>query len=88
MKKILLISVLSLTAAVMSGADLKEECINFKSSRKTVLHVSVDGQPVKVGWYVDNYVKYPNRQSVRKNMRGEGLKICKAVPNRFSQAKT
>jgi len=61
MKRVFFISMLILTAAVMSGAERKTESISFKSSKKTVLNVSVDGQPVKVGWYVDNYVKYPNR---------------------------
>ena len=25
------------------------------------MNISVDGQELKVDWYVDNYVKYPNR---------------------------
>lgn len=45
----------------VTAADRKAESINFKSAKKTVLNVTVDGQPVTVDWYVDNYVKYPDR---------------------------
>ena len=45
----------------LTASGRKAENINFKSAEKTVLEVFVDGQPLKVDRYVDNYVKYPNR---------------------------
>jgi len=39
----------------------KGESIALKSAKKTTLNVSVDSLPVKVTWYVDNYVTQPNR---------------------------
>ncbi len=46
----------------MAGAGKdKGESISLKSAVKNIISVSVDGTPVKVAWYVDNYVSKPNR---------------------------
>lgn len=52
---------MAFVALTMAAENRKAENISFKSSKKTVLNVTVDKNPVKVDWYVDNYVKYPNR---------------------------
>lgn len=52
---------MTLSALIMTARDKKAESIDFRSAQKRALNVTVDGQPVKVDWYVDNYVKYPNR---------------------------
>ena len=44
----------------------KGESIELKSAAKSVLNVSVDGVPVKVTRYVDNYVSAPNRPEDQK----------------------
>jgi len=63
MKRIIFLTVLAglLGCALHAQNSSEKQSINFRSAKKTVLNVSVDGQPVKVDWYVDNYVKYPNR---------------------------
>ena len=61
MKRIIFLTVLAGLLGFTLNARNTSESINFRSAKKTVLNVSVDGQPVKVDWYVDNYVKYPNR---------------------------
>ncbi len=61
MKRILLMAVMTLSAMIMTAQVRKAESISFKSAEKRVLNVTVDGRQVKVDWYVDNYVKYPNR---------------------------
>lgn len=43
-----------------------QESIKFKQAKKTALTVMVDGQPIKVNWYVDNYVTRPNRAEDQK----------------------
>lgn len=55
------IVMISFLAQGLTAAGHKAESINFKSAGRMVLNVSVDGQPLKVDWYVDNYVKYPVR---------------------------
>ena len=59
--KAILLALIIIFPISLAASDRKAESIHFKSARKTVLNVSVDGQAVKVDWYVDNYVKYPNR---------------------------
>jgi len=63
MKKIVILTVLAgLLGCTLHAQNTSEKYnISFRSAKKTVLNVSVDGQPVKVCWYVDNYVKHPNR---------------------------
>ena len=63
MKRIIFLTVLAgfLGCTLFAQNSSEKQGINFKSAKKTVLNVSVDGQPVKVDRYVDNYVKYPNR---------------------------
>lgn len=56
-----LITLIAFINISTNAANRKAESINFRSADKIVLNVSVDGQPVKVDWYVDNYVRYPNR---------------------------
>lgn len=52
---------LTVCSAALSAGKSKGESIALKSAQKTVLNVSVDGTPVKVTRYVDNYVTQPNR---------------------------
>jgi len=52
---------LTVCSAALSAGKTKGESIALKSAQKTVLNVSVDGTPVKVTRYVDNYVTQPNR---------------------------
>ena len=59
--KAVLIRFILLFPMTLTAYNRKAESISFRSAKKSVLNVSVDGQPVKVDWYVDNYVKYPNR---------------------------
>ena len=59
--KAVLISFILLFPMTLTASNRKAESISFRSAKKSVLNVSVDGQPIKVDWYVDNYVKYPNR---------------------------
>lgn len=63
MKKIVILTVLAgLLGCTLHAQNTSEKYnISFRSAKKTVLDVSVDGQPIKVERYVDNYVKYPNR---------------------------
>ncbi len=61
MKKILLAAALAACATMACAKPSKGESIELKNARKTVLNVTVDGQPLKVTWYADNYVRYPNR---------------------------
>lgn len=66
MGKILIKSVVAsimmlLCASVVNAASPKGESIEFKSAKKTVLDVTVDGKPCRVTWYVDNYVTKPNK---------------------------
>lgn len=63
MKRIIFLTVLAglLGCALHAQNTFAKQSISFRSAKKTVLNVSVDGQPVKVDWYVDNYVKYPSR---------------------------
>lgn len=58
MKRIVILTVL---AGLLGSSLHAQNVLNLKSAKKTVLDVSVDGQPIKVERYVDNYVKYPNR---------------------------
>lgn len=62
MKRLVFLTVLAglLGCALHAQNTSENHSINFRSAKKTVLNVSVDGQPVKVAWYVDNYVRYPN----------------------------
>ena len=60
MKKILLMAALAACATMACAKAPKGESIELKSAKKTVLNVTVDGRPLKVTWYVDNYVRYPN----------------------------
>ena len=61
---------LALVALGICGACMaktpKGESIELKSAAKSVLSVSVDGVPVKVTRYVDNYVTAPNRPEDQK----------------------
>lgn len=57
---------LSLGVAAQGASKAKEESILLKQARKTVLNVSVDGQPVQVTRFVDNYVTRPNRPEDQK----------------------
>lgn len=67
MKRILIVFMaLSLVFSAQGAGKAKGESISLKSSRKTVLNVSVDGTPVKVTRYVDNYVAFPNRPEDQK----------------------
>ena len=51
----------------MAGAGKdKGESISLKSAVKNIISVSVDGTPVKVARYVDNYVSKPNRPEDQK----------------------
>ncbi len=61
---LLLAAAVCLTA--FGAGKTKAGNINLKSARKTVLNVSVDGAPVKVTWYVGNYVARPNRPEDQK----------------------
>lgn len=63
MKRIVFLTVLAgfLSCTLFAQNTAEKQSINFRSPKKTVLNVSVDGQSVKVDRYVDNYVKYPNR---------------------------
>ena len=63
MKRIIFLTVLAgfLSCTLFAQNTAEKHSINFRSAKKTVLNVSVDGQSVKVDRYVDNYVKYPNR---------------------------
>ena len=61
---LLLAAAVCLTA--FGAGKTKAGNINLKSARKTVLNVSVDGAPVKVTWYVGNYVTRPNRPEDQK----------------------
>lgn len=63
MKRLIYLTILAgLLGCTLQAQNTSEKhSINFRSAKKTVLNISVDGQPLKVGWYVDNYVKYPNR---------------------------
>lgn len=63
MKKIIFLTILAGFFCNSLHARTSSESldIDFNSARKTVLHVSVEGQLVKVDRYTDNYVKYPNR---------------------------
>ena len=63
MKRIIFLTVLAgfLSCTLHARNTSESLSIDFKSAKKIVLNVSVDEQPVKVDWYVDNYVKYPNR---------------------------
>lgn len=61
MKRLIFLTVLAGFLGFTGNARNTSESINFRSAEKTVLNVYVDGQPVKVYRYVDNYVKYPNR---------------------------
>lgn len=60
-RKAAMLALVSIFPMSLTASNGKAESIDFKSAEKTVLTVSVDGQPVKVDWYVDNYVRYPNR---------------------------
>lgn len=57
---------LTVCSAALSAGKTKGESIDLKSAQKTVLNVSVDGTPVKVTKYVDNYVTKPNRPQDQK----------------------
>ncbi|MBQ8061159.1 MAG: hypothetical protein IJ205_04380 [Bacteroidales bacterium] len=48
-----------------SGKD-KGESITLKTAQKSILNVTVDGTPVKVTRFVDNYVTQPNRPEDQK----------------------
>ena len=63
MKRIVFLTFLAgiLGSSLLAQNTSEAYNINFKSAKKTVLNVSVDGKPVKVDRYVDNYVKYPDR---------------------------
>lgn len=61
MKKILLMAVMSLFTLAVAAENRKGEDINLKSAEKKILNVFIDNHPMRVEWYVDNYVKYPNR---------------------------
>lgn len=61
MKRLIFLTVLAGFLGFTGNARNTSESINFRSAEKTVVNVYVDGQPVKVDRYVDNYVKYPNR---------------------------
>ena len=63
MKRIIFLTVLAgfMGCTLFAQNTAEKQSINFRSAKKTVLNVSVDGQSVKVDRYVDNYVKYPNR---------------------------
>lgn len=67
MKRIIPVSLLTLFICAACPAKApKGESIELKSAAKSVLNVSVDGSPVKVTWYVDNYVTRPNRPEDQK----------------------
>jgi len=67
MKKIaLFLLALTVCSAALSAGKTKSESIALKSARKTVLQVKVDGAPVKVTWFADNYVTRPNRPEDQK----------------------
>jgi len=61
-------AILAFTACLTAfgAGKTNAESINLKSAQKTVLNVSVDGTPVKVTRYVDNYVTRPNRPEDQK----------------------
>ncbi len=60
------LAALTVCSAALSAGKTQGESINLKSAQKTILNVTVDGVPVKVTWYVDNYVTKPNRQEDQK----------------------
>ena len=67
MKRIaFLLMALTVCSAALSAGKTKGESIALKSAQKSVLNVSVDGTPVKVTRYVDNYVAFPNRPEDQK----------------------
>ncbi|MBR1569412.1 MAG: hypothetical protein IJ651_01595 [Bacteroidales bacterium] len=57
---------LTVCSAALSAGKTKSESIALKSARKTVLQVKVDGAPVKVTWFADNYLTRPNRPEDQK----------------------
>ena len=67
MKRIIT-AILAFTACLTAfgAGKTKGESINLKSAQKTVLNVSVDGNPVKVTRYVGTYVTNPNRPEDQK----------------------
>jgi len=66
MKKTFIVAAVALACMTLSAKTPKGESIELKSAQKSVLNVSVDGQSVKVTWYVDNYVTRPNRPEDQK----------------------
>ena len=58
MKRILFFAALSLLTLSSASAD---ESIKFKEAKKSTIIAKVDGKPVNVNWYVDNYCTRPNR---------------------------
>ena len=58
--------VLTVCSVALSAGKTKGESIDLKSAQKAVLNVTVDGTPVKVTRYVDNYVTKPSRPQDQK----------------------
>ena len=56
----------ALAVCIAAAGATKGESITLKTAQKTVLNVTVDGNPVKVTRYVDNYVTQPNRPEDQK----------------------
>jgi len=65
-RTVLFLVVLTVCSAALSAGKTKGESIDLKSAQKAVLNVTVDGTPVKVTRYVDNYVTKPNRPQDQK----------------------
>lgn len=65
MKRIAAI-ILALGVTAFGASKAKAESILLKQAQKTVLNVTVDGNPVKVTRFVGNYVTQPNRPEDQK----------------------
>ena len=59
-----ILATLLLAAVLYPGRA--EESIKLKGATKSTINVTVDSNPVKVIWYVDNYVTKPNRPEDQK----------------------
>ena len=66
MRKLLLAAALTAFTVLSYAKAPKGESIELKSAQKSTISVTVDGTPVKVTWYVDNYVTNPNRPDDQK----------------------
>ncbi len=66
MRKLLLAAALAACTVLSYAKAPKGESIELKSAQKSTITVTVDGTPVKVTWYVDNYVTNPNRPEDQK----------------------